>query len=104
MPRMADTRDWFETVESAQRRAKKRLPRSGDPAPGAGAEQGLTMNDNVAAFDELGFRPHVADLPEKRELATTVMGQEVSLPVLISPTGVQAVHPHGEVAVPRAAA
>ena len=37
-------------------------------------------------------------------MATTVMGQEVSLPVLISPTGVQAVHPDGEVAVARAAA
>jgi heme/flavin dehydrogenase (mycofactocin system) len=33
-----------------------------------------------------------------------VMGQEISLPVLISPTGVQAVHPDGEVAVARAAA
>jgi pre-mycofactocin synthase len=33
-----------------------------------------------------------------------VLGQEVSLPVLISPTGVQAVHPDGEVAVARAAA
>jgi L-lactate dehydrogenase (cytochrome) len=32
------------------------------------------------------------------------MGHEVSLPVLISPTGVQAVHPDGEVAVARAAA
>ena len=33
-----------------------------------------------------------------------VMGQSVSMPVLISPTGVQAVHPDGEVAVARAAA
>ena len=32
------------------------------------------------------------------------MGQALSLPVLISPTGVQAVHPEGEVAVARAAA
>jgi L-lactate dehydrogenase (cytochrome)/glycolate oxidase len=32
------------------------------------------------------------------------MGQQVALPVLISPTGVQAVHPDGEVAVARAAA
>ena len=32
------------------------------------------------------------------------MGQPVALPVLISPTGVQAVHPDGEVAVARAAA
>jgi pre-mycofactocin synthase len=41
---------------------------------------------------------------EKRDLSTTVMGQEISLPVIISPTGVQAVDPDGEVAVARAAA
>ena len=101
---MASTRDWFETVAEAQHRAKKRLPRSVYLALVAGTEKGLTSRDNEAAFDEIGFRPHVADLPEKRELATTVMGQDVSFPVLISPTGVQAVHPDGEVAVARAAA
>ena len=101
---MASTRDWFETVEEAQHRAKKRLPRSVYLALVAGTEKGLTAADNVAAFDEIAWRPHVADLHGKRELATTVMGQEVSMPVLVSPTGVQAVHPDGEVAVARAAA
>jgi heme/flavin dehydrogenase (mycofactocin system) len=101
---MASTRDWFETVAEAQRRARKRLPKGVYLALVAGAEAGVTMNDNVGAFSELRFRPHVADLPARRDLATTVMGQEVSLPVLISPTGVQAVHPDGEVAVARAAA
>jgi heme/flavin dehydrogenase (mycofactocin system) len=101
---MASTKDWFETVAEAQVRAKKRLPRSVYLALVAGTEKGLTSRDNELAFDELGFRPHMADLPEKRELATTVMGQDVSFPVLISPTGVQAVHPDGEVAVARAAA
>lgn len=95
---------WFETVAVAQRRAKKRLPRSVYGALVAGAEQGITASDNVAAFAELGFAPHVAGLPAVREMATTVMGQQVSLPVIISPTGVQAVHPDGEVAVARAAA
>jgi L-lactate dehydrogenase (cytochrome) len=101
---MASTKDWFETVAEAQVRAKRRLPRSVYLALVAGTEKGLTSADNEKAFDELGFRPHVADLPAKRELATTVMGQDVSFPVLISPTGVQAVHPEGEVAVARAAA
>src|SRR5260370_30235096 len=95
---------WFETVAVAQRRAKKRLPRSVYGALVAGSEEGLTVSDNVKAFSELGFAPHVAGLSAKRDLATTVMGQPVSLPVLISPTGVQAVHPDGEVAVARAAA
>src|SRR6516164_8413602 len=101
---MASTRDWFETVAEAQRRARRRLPRSVYLAVLAGAEAGVTMNDNVRAFSELWFRPHVAGLPAARELATTIMGHEISLPVLISPTGVQAVHPDGEVAVARAAA
>jgi heme/flavin dehydrogenase (mycofactocin system) len=37
-------------------------------------------------------------------MATSVMGQDISFPVMISPTGVQAVHPEGELAVARAAA
>jgi heme/flavin dehydrogenase (mycofactocin system) len=95
---------WFETVAEAQRRARKRLPRSVYGALVAGSEKGVTLEDNVAAFAELGFAPHVAGLSAKRDLATTVMGQSISLPVVISPTGVQAVHPDGELAVARAAA
>ncbi|MDQ2874178.1 MAG: mycofactocin biosynthesis FMN-dependent deaminase MftD [Actinomycetota bacterium] len=95
---------WFETVAEAQRRAKKRLPKSVYGALVAGSERGLTAADNVRAFGELGFAPHVAGLSAKRDLTATVMGQPISLPVILSPTGVQAVHPDGEVAVARAAA
>ena len=95
---------WFESVAEAQRRARKRLPASVYSALLAGSERGQTLEQNVAAFTELGFAPHVAGLSAQRDLATTVLGQPVSLPVIISPTGVQAVHPDGEVAVARAAA
>ncbi|MGI8528116.1 MAG: pre-mycofactocin synthase MftD [Geodermatophilaceae bacterium] len=95
---------WFETVAEAQRRAKKRLPKSVYGALIAGGQQGRTLEDNIAAFSELEFLPHAADLPRERSMSTTVMGQEISLPVLVSPTGVQAVHPEGEVAVARGAA
>jgi len=101
---MASTRHWFETVAEAQQRAKKRLPKSVYLALLAGSEAGVTLSDNTAAFAELGLRPHIADQPATRELSTTVLGQEISLPVICSPTGVQAVHPDGEVAVARAAA
>ena len=69
-----------------------------------GSEAGVTLDDNLAAFRELGWLPHVAELPASKDLTTTVMGQPVSMPVYASPTGVQAVHPEGEVAVARAAA
>lgn len=101
---MASTKEWFETVAEAQRRAKRRLPKSVYMALVAGSEQGVTADDNVAAFREIGFRPHIADLPRERAQATTVLGQDISFPVIISPTGVQAVSPEGEVAVARAAA
>jgi heme/flavin dehydrogenase (mycofactocin system) len=95
---------WFESVADAQRQARKRLPTSVYSALIAGSEKGVTLRDNQTAFDELGFAPKTAGLPDKRDLATTVMGQSVSMPVIISPTGVQAVCPDGEVAVARAAA
>jgi heme/flavin dehydrogenase (mycofactocin system) len=95
---------WFESVAVAQRRARKRLPTSVYAALLAGSEKGLTLRDNVDAFDEIRFAPRTAGLAGTRKLGTTVLGQQISLPVLISPTGVQAVHPDGEVAVARAAA
>jgi heme/flavin dehydrogenase (mycofactocin system) len=70
----------------------------------AGSERGRTPRDNQDAFAELQFAPHVAGHQAERDLSTTVLGIPVSLPVLISPTGVQAVDPAGEVAVARAAA
>ena len=101
---MASSKEWFETIAEAQRRAKKRLPKSVYMALVAGSEQGITLDDNVNAFSELGFRPHIADLPQQRDQSTRVLGQDISFPVIISPTGVQAVSPDGEVAVARAAA
>jgi pre-mycofactocin synthase len=95
---------WFETVAVAQERARRRLPASVYGALLAGCEAGVTYRDNTAAFAELGFAPHIGRQFAHRDLATTVLGQQVSMPVLISPTGVQAVHPEGEVAVARAAA
>ncbi|HLS49006.1 MAG TPA: pre-mycofactocin synthase MftD [Actinomycetaceae bacterium] len=96
--------EWFETVGEAHRRARKRLPRSVYLALVAGAEQGLTLRDNMRAFGEIGLAPHVAELEMERDTETSFMDQPLSMPVMISPTGVQAVHPDGEVAVARAAA
>jgi heme/flavin dehydrogenase (mycofactocin system) len=95
---------WFETVAEAQRRARKQLPRSVYGALVAGSERGRTIDDNITAFAELGFAPRVVGHQAQRDLSTTVLGVPTKLPVLISPTGVQAVDPDGEVAVARAAA
>jgi heme/flavin dehydrogenase (mycofactocin system) len=95
---------WFESVAVAQRRARKRLPSSVYGALVAGSERGQSADDNTAAFAELGFAPHVAGQRAERGMATSLMGVPLSLPVVISPCGVQAVHPDGEVGVARAVA
>ena len=51
---------WFESVAEAQRRARRVLPKSVYKAILAGAERGQTYQDNLDAFAELGFAPHVA--------------------------------------------
>src|SRR6201991_1807200 len=95
---------WFESVAEAERRARRTLPPSVFKAIRAGTERGLTLADNVAAFSELGFAPHVAGAAGSRDLSTSVMSVELALPVILSPVGVQAVHPVAEVGAARAAA
>ncbi|MEE8599579.1 pre-mycofactocin synthase MftD [Euzebya tangerina] len=96
--------EWFESVAVARKRARRILPSSVYRALIAGSEAGETLDDNTRAFRELGFAPLVASAQTSRQTGVTVLGQEIALPVIISPTGVQAVHPDGEVAVARAAA
>ena len=96
---------WFETVAEAQRRAKKRLPKGVYGALVAGSERGLTRGgQHRARSPSWVSRRTPPGLANERDMGVTVMGQAMSMPVLISPTGVQAVHPDGEVAVARAAA
>src|SRR3954471_21396700 len=93
----------FETIAVAHDRARRRLPPSVYLALRGGQERGATMTDNVAAFEELGLAPRTAGMPAARDPRTTVLGQDLALPFLLSPAGAHAVHPDGELAVARAA-
>jgi pre-mycofactocin synthase len=93
----------FETIAEAQEAARRRLPPSVYLALLSGSQRGATAEDNVAAFGELGLAPRTAEMPGSRDLTTSVMGERVALPLVLSPAGAHAVHPDGEVAVARAA-
>jgi isopentenyl diphosphate isomerase/L-lactate dehydrogenase-like FMN-dependent dehydrogenase len=70
-------------------------------AGGAGDE--LTLRDNVEAFRRWRLRPRVLVDVEACTTATTVLGQEVSLPLIVAPVAFQRVaHPDGEPAMARA--
>lgn len=91
----------FVSIAEAQRLAKKRIPASIYEGLYAAKESGTAAVDNVAAFQEIKFKPRVASIPS-RNLETTIMGQPASMPLMIAPAGAQAVHPIGEVAAARA--
>jgi isopentenyl diphosphate isomerase/L-lactate dehydrogenase-like FMN-dependent dehydrogenase len=70
---------------------------------GAGAER--TMAGNLAAFDKYRIVPRMLSGRAERDLATTVAGQQLPVPVLAAPIGVlDIVHPDAELAVARACA
>ncbi len=71
-------------------------------AGGAGDE--LTLRDNVDAYRRWVLRPRMLVDVETCSTATTVLGEEVSMPLLVAPVAFQRVaHPDGEVAMARAA-
>jgi 4-hydroxymandelate oxidase len=71
-------------------------------AGGAGDE--VTLRDNVEAFRRWRLRPRMLVDVETCTTATTVLGQEVSMPLLVAPVAFQRVaHPDGEPAMARAA-
>jgi len=71
-------------------------------AGGAGDE--LTLRDNVEAYRRWQLRPRLLIDVETCTTATTVLGHEVSMPLLVAPVAFQRVaHPDGETAMARAA-
>ena len=71
-------------------------------AGGAGDE--LTLRDNVEAYRRWILRPRMLIDVETCTTATTVLGQEISMPLLVAPVAFQRIaHPDGEVGMARAA-
>jgi heme/flavin dehydrogenase (mycofactocin system) len=95
----------IETVADAQRRAKRVLPKPVYTAIIAGNEAGNTIKGNPEAFQEIGFRPVVGvEIVPERDMAISILGQDISLPVVVSPAAAQAIHPDGEVPAAQGAA
>ena len=71
-------------------------------AGGAGDE--VTLRDNVAAYGRWLLRPRVLVDVDACSTATTVLGQELSMPLAVAPVAFQRVaHPDGEVGMANAA-
>jgi 4-hydroxymandelate oxidase len=95
----------FVNVDDYAEAARERMEPGafGYVAGGAGDEH--TLRGNAAAFLRWELRPRVLVDVGSVSAATTVLGTEVSLPVLVAPTAFQRLcAPEGELATARAAA
>jgi 4-hydroxymandelate oxidase len=85
--------------------ARERLPQLAYDYYAGGSYDELTLADNQAAFRRRKLVYRVLRDLSGRTLATTVLGQPVSMPVLVAPTAFHRLaDPEGEVATARAAA
>ena len=88
-----------------ERLAAERLDPGAYAYYAGGANDELTLADNVEAFRRWQLRPRVLVDVSEPSTATTVLGHEIAMPLLVAPVAFQRVaHPDGEVGAARAAA
>lgn len=84
--------------------ARERLPSTAYDYYSSGANDEITLRENHAAYDRLRLRYRVLIDVSQRDLGTTVLGERVSMPILIAPTAFHRMaHPDGEPGTARAA-
>ena len=94
----------IQSVADARYFAERRVPASIFQMFEAGSGSNVTMRENVRAFEEVLFRPRAAVFHPERDLRTTVLGHEISMPAIVSSVGfLKTGHQDGEAGVARAA-
>ncbi|MCU6498598.1 alpha-hydroxy-acid oxidizing protein [Rugamonas sp. A1-17] len=92
------------TVEDLRVLAQKRVPRMFYDYADAGSWTESTYRANVDDFQRIKFRQRVAVNLENRTLKSTMVGQEVAMPVALAPTGLTGMqHADGEILAAKAA-
>jgi isopentenyl diphosphate isomerase/L-lactate dehydrogenase-like FMN-dependent dehydrogenase len=92
-------------IGDLRRLAQAHLPRAVFDYIDGGAEGEVTLRENCRAFEEMQFRPRNAVAVRKVSLRTTVLGTELSMPLLLAPVGFsRLICPRGEVCAAQAAA
>ncbi|HET7331980.1 alpha-hydroxy acid oxidase [Dyella sp.] len=84
--------------------AKRRVPRAFFEYADRGSYDEVTLRANRAAFERIALRQRVMGNVDNRSLATDIVGQPVSMPLAIAPTGLTGLqHGGGEILGARAA-
>jgi isopentenyl diphosphate isomerase/L-lactate dehydrogenase-like FMN-dependent dehydrogenase len=93
----------FVNVFDFEAAARTKLPKVAYDYYASGASDEITLRENHAAYERIKLKPRVLRDISKRDLTTTVLGQTISMPILVAPTAFHRMaHPEGEVATARA--
>lgn len=91
-------------IEDLRRLAQKRVPRMFYDYADSGSWTESTYRANQSDFNDIKLRQRVAVDMTNRTTATTMVGQTVSMPVALAPTGLTGMqHANGEILAARAA-
>lgn len=91
-------------IEDLRRLARRRVPQCVFDYLDGGAEAEITLAENCRAFRDVTFRPKSAVAIPNCNLATRVLGHEISFPAMLAPVGYsRLMHPGGEVVAAAAA-
>ncbi|HYL20024.1 MAG TPA: alpha-hydroxy acid oxidase [Burkholderiales bacterium] len=92
-------------IEDLRQRARRRLPRTIFDFVDGGSQDELSLRANRTDFQKLAFRPRVLTDVSMRDQTTTVLGETLTSPLIIAPTGLAGVlRRDGEALEARAAA
>ncbi len=93
------------TIEDLRRLAERRVPRMFYDYADSGSWTEQTYRENSSDFAKIRLRQRVAVNMDGRSLKTQMIGQDVSMPVALAPTGLTGMqHADGEILAARAAA
>jgi 4-hydroxymandelate oxidase len=85
-------------------KARELLPQTAYDFYAGGANDEITLRENRLAYERITLLPRVLVDVSERHMATTALGEPVSMPIFVAPTAFQGLaHPEGEVATTKAA-
>ena len=91
-------------IEDLRQGARRRLPRAVFDYIDGGADREHTLLRNSRAYDEIIFRPRCAVAAPNYDMRTTVLGTEISMPIILAPVGSSRMfYPRGEEVAARVA-
>src|SRR3970282_1941754 len=92
----------FTNLIELEEIARAKVPRSAFDYIAGGSDDEVSVGRNREASSHWALRPRVLVDVSRRDTSTTVLGERVSMPVLVAPTAFHGlIHPEGELATAR---